>query len=275
VPLSPRAQDYIDAILKTCSESECAPVSVILFGSAAAGGFSDTVSDVDLILVLPDTAKPECKPHFKAAVKQLEIKHGIGIAPSQRLGGLESLVNRITGNDHSVFVCTRGDLLSGDPGRMLGLKPAQAFFVDRVVIPSIVFSAVTVRGEEFLPQIHLPPIRRVDVFIAFFGLFNQVLLTAGLFPILDGATGFAMGALKRSVHNCYFCYHGRRAVLEEEITFYGANAAFRLSNSCCRCEALTKSRSALCSAASLHLSGCTCAQLSRTAFRVRLSTATN
>ncbi len=103
---------------------------------------------------------------------------------------------------------------------MLGLKPAQAFFVDRVVIPSIVFSAVTVGGEELLAQIHLPPIRRLDVFKAFFSLFNQVLLTASLFLFLNGPTGYAMGALKRSVHNCYFCYHGRRAALDEEIDFF-------------------------------------------------------
>ncbi len=54
--LPPRVQHYIAAILETCKGGECAPVSVILFGSAAAGGFSGTVSDVDLILVLPDTA---------------------------------------------------------------------------------------------------------------------------------------------------------------------------------------------------------------------------
>ena len=65
----------------------------------------------------------------------------------------------------------------------------------------------------------MAPIRRLEVFKAFFALFNQVLLTAGLFPILSGATGYAMDALKRPVHNCYFCYHGRRAALEEEIDF--------------------------------------------------------
>jgi hypothetical protein len=219
-PLPSRVQNFIDAVLETCAGTECAPVSVILFGSAAVGGFSGTVSDVDFILVLPDNAGPTCRPRLKAAVKELEIRHGIGMASSRRPTALESLVNRITGNDHSLFVCRREDLLSGDPGRILGLKPAQAFFVDRVVIPSIVLSAVTVRGEELLAQIHLPPIRRLDVFKAFFSLFNQVLLTAGLFPLLGGATGYAMGALKRSVHNCYVCCHGRRAALEEEIDFF-------------------------------------------------------
>jgi hypothetical protein len=219
-PLPPRVRDYINAVVETCAGRDCAPVSVILFGSAAVGGFSGTLSDVDFILVLPDNACPECPPRLKAAVKQLEIRHGMGTACSQRHGGLESLVNRVTGNDHSLFVCMRHDLLSGDPGRMLDLKPAQAFFVDRVVIPSIVFSAVTVAGEEVLAQIHMPPIRRLDVFKAFFALFNQVLLTVGLFPFLSSPTGYAMGALKRSVHSCYFCYHLRRAALDEEVDFF-------------------------------------------------------
>ena len=220
VPLPLRVQDYVDAIVGSCAGSECAPVSVILFGSAATGGFSGTVSDVDLILVLPDTAGMECRPRLKAAVRELEIRHGLGMLSSRQPGRLESLVNRLTGNDHSLFVCTRRELLSGDPGQMLGLTPAQAFFVDRVVIPSIVFSAVTVRGEELLSQIHLLPIRRVDVFKAFFAFFSQVLLTAELFFLLRGATGYAMGALKRSVHNWYFCYQGRRATLEAEIDFF-------------------------------------------------------
>jgi hypothetical protein len=220
MPWPPRVRAYIDAVLETCAGGDCAPVSVILFGSAAVGGFSGTLSDVDFILVLPDTAGSEFPPRLKAAVKQLEIRHGMGTACLQRHSGLESLVNRVTGNDHSLFVCLRHDLLSGDPGRMLDLKPAQAFFVDRIVIPSIVFSALTVGGEELLAQIHLPPIRRLDVFKAFFALFNQVLLTVGLFPFLRGPTAYAMGTLKRSVHSCYFCYHLRRAALDEEVDFF-------------------------------------------------------
>jgi hypothetical protein len=75
----------------------------------------------------------------------------------------------------------------------------QALFVNRVVIPSIVASAVTVWGEDLLPRIALPPIRRLDVCKAFFGLFSQAWTAAALFPALPHATRFAMGAMKRSV----------------------------------------------------------------------------
>ena len=33
-------------------------------------------------------------------------------------------------------------------------------------------------------------------------------------------TKYAMGVLKSSVHNCFFCYERRRASLEEEISFF-------------------------------------------------------
>jgi predicted nucleotidyltransferase len=220
-PLLPhRVQAYLGAIIRTCAEGGSALVSVILFGSAATGGFSGTVSDVDLILVLPDGASPEDRRRLRDDVTRLEILHGLREAPARPPGALEAFVERVTANARSFFVCTRGDLLSGRVARILDLRPAQALFVDRVVIPSILSSAVTVWGEELLAHIPVSPVRRLDVFKAFFGLSCQVLLSAALFPVLPGATKYAMGALKRSVHNCFFCYHARPAALEEEVDFF-------------------------------------------------------
>lgn len=108
----------------------------------------------------------------------------------------------------------------GSAAQILDLPPQQAIFVDRVVVPSIVCSAVTVWGEDLLPHIPLPPIRGFDVFKAFHGLSGQILLSATLFPLVPDATKYAMGALKRSVHNCFFCYHGRRASLQDEVDFF-------------------------------------------------------
>jgi hypothetical protein len=120
----------------------------------------------------------------------------------------------------SYFVCTRSDFISGDPARLLGIPATQAFFVDRAVVPNIVRSSMTAWGEDLLSLVPLPPIRRLDVFKAFFGLANQLLLTALAYPFVPPATEYAAAALKRSVHNCYFCYHLRTAALEEEIDFF-------------------------------------------------------
>ena len=52
--LSPSVHSYLDAIVQTCTGNGWKLVSIILFGSAAKGGFTQQVSDVDLIVVLAD-----------------------------------------------------------------------------------------------------------------------------------------------------------------------------------------------------------------------------
>jgi predicted nucleotidyltransferase len=223
-PRPPRVQAYLEAIVRTCEDGGRALVSVVLFGSAATGGFSGTVSDVDLLLVLPDGASSEDRHRLRDDVARLEAVHGFREEPARPLGALEAFVERVTASVRSFFVCTRGDLLSGDVARILDLRPSQAVFVDRVVVPSIVGSAITVWGEDLLPLVPLSPVRRFDVFKALFGLSGQVLLCAAVFPLLPTATKYAVSALKRSVHNCFFCYHTYPAPLEEEVAFFQRRA---------------------------------------------------
>jgi predicted nucleotidyltransferase len=47
---------YLDALVHTSAEDLPTFVSLVLFGSAAKGGFSGNVSDVDVIIVVPDAA---------------------------------------------------------------------------------------------------------------------------------------------------------------------------------------------------------------------------
>jgi predicted nucleotidyltransferase len=227
--LHPRVRLYLDAVIEKCVDGGGPLVSLILFGSAVTGGFADAASDVDLIFVLSDGAGLESRRRLNAAVRELEILHGLAGDSLRQRGTFESLVDKITGNAHSVFVCTREELLSANAAGIFGIPAAQALFVDRVVVPSIVFSAVTVWGEELLGEIVLPPIRRLDVFKSFFSLANQVWVSVSLFVVLPGATRLAMGALKKSVHHYYFCSHGRPAAIEKEIEFfhgkYGASPA--------------------------------------------------
>jgi hypothetical protein len=100
------------------------------------------------------------------------------------------------------------------------LRPLEAPFVDRIVFAGIVASAVTVWGEDLLPRIPVPPVRRLDVFKALFGLSSRVCLSAVMFPVLPDATKYAMGVLKHSLHSCFFCYRGRTAAIEEEVDFF-------------------------------------------------------
>ena len=218
VPL--HVQAYVEAIVHTCSDDGRGLVSVVLFGSAAIGGWAETVSDVDLILVVPDCATDEAIDRLRSEVEHIEIIHGFLSHSSHGQPALEIFLNRVTAHDRSFFICTRGDLLSGDIGRILRLHPLQAIFVDRIVLANFVASGITVWGEAILPSIPIAPIRRFDVFKALFGLFPTALLCAAIFPIYPRMTKYAMGVLKSSVHSCFFCYELRRASLEEEISSF-------------------------------------------------------
>lgn len=218
--LPDRVQSYIEALVRTCAQDGTPLVSVVLFGSAAKGGFSGDVSDVDLIIVVRDDASHAIRRRLGEDVARLEILHGLRAATTVPAGTLQARIERAVGHGFSCFVCTRSDLISGDVARVLGLRLLEKPFVDRIVFASIVASAVTVWGEELLPRVVVPPVRRLDVFRALFGFANQVVLSAMAFPTLPDATKYAMGALKHSLHSCYFCYHGRTAALEEEVDFF-------------------------------------------------------
>jgi predicted nucleotidyltransferase len=220
IRLPVRVQTYLEAVVRTCAQDCPFLVSMVLFGSAAEGGFSGDISDVDLIIVVSDDASRTQRRRLAEDVARLETLHGLRPVTNRSPGGLRAFIDRVMSHGFSCFVCTRGDLISGDVARVLGVRPLEVPFVDRIVFASIVASAATVWGEELLPRVPVPSIRRLDVFKALFTCFNQVLACAVTFPALPDATHYAMGALKHSLHSCYFCYHGRTDALEEEVDFF-------------------------------------------------------
>jgi predicted nucleotidyltransferase len=222
VPLHgpPGIQSYVDNVLQVSNEHDAALVSIILFGSVVTGGFRAVASDIDMILAMADDAAHVDVRRLRSDLEKIEVRHGFRDPTDRPRGAIDRVVRQITGNMRSFFVCTRGDLVSGEVGRILGIKPVQAAFVDRAVLPTILHSAMTVWGEDILPHVPVQPIRRFDVFKALFGFCNQILLTAVLYPFVPGATKYAMGTLKRSVHNCYFHCNRRTAALHEEIRFF-------------------------------------------------------
>jgi predicted nucleotidyltransferase len=217
---------YLDAIARACGGPEGPLCSLVLFGSAATGGYTPALSDVDVLVVLRDDADPSARDVVRQAVADLESRHGLG-KPRGRSSGaigraLAGYADRVTANVRAFFVCSRADLLSGSPRRILGIPRLQAAFVDRVAVPSIVASAVTVWGEDLLGDVPLPAIRRLDVVKACFGLLGQALFAAAAYPLLPDATKYAMDTLKRSVHSCYFCHHAHAAALPQEVAFLDA-----------------------------------------------------
>jgi predicted nucleotidyltransferase len=217
---APHIENYLTDIVRTDLEKEKVLISLVIFGSAAVGGYAAQVSDIDLLIVIQDEVDKKTHFNIQNLVSELEKRNGIAKSQDYSHTAVENFFARLTANVRSFFVCTRSDLLSGDPARILGISAAQARFVDRAAIASIIKSGITVYGENLLVQVSLPPIRRLDIGKAFFGLFNQLLLIITLYPILPMGTKYAMDTLKRSVHNCYFCYHLRTTSLIEEVAFF-------------------------------------------------------
>src|SRR5437773_9473263 len=118
-PLPVRVQTYIEALVQTCAQDRVPLVSVVLFGSAAKGGFSGDVSDVDLILVVADDTSRVNRRRLGEVVARLEAVHGLGPAMTDAPGRLQARIERAVGHGLSGFVCTRGDLISGDVARVL------------------------------------------------------------------------------------------------------------------------------------------------------------
>jgi predicted nucleotidyltransferase len=218
-PLPERVQIYLGEVIQVCAQDGRPVVCLVLFGSATKGGFSD-VSDVDLIVVLPDEATPADKRRLRATVTQLESRHGLRPTAPRAPWKIQPRIERAAGHLFPCCVCTRSELLSGDAAQVLGLHRWEAPFLDRIVFASIVASAVTISGEDIVSQIHVLPIRRVDVFRALFALSCQLALALVTFPFLPDATKFAMAALKHSLHSCYFCYRGRTTLLDQEVAFF-------------------------------------------------------
>ncbi|HEY0796141.1 MAG TPA: nucleotidyltransferase domain-containing protein [Acidisarcina sp.] len=213
---------HLDAIAQLRLSSGAPLVSVILFGSSAKRAFASKVSDVDLIVVLPDTASVVDLRHIREQVFALEIEHGFRKPSDRTRRWLRKYVERLAGYSLSGFVCTRSDLLSGEVARVFGLSPFEALFVDRIVFAGVIVSAVTVWGEELLAQVPIPVLRRRDVMKALFSFVSATVMSAAVFPLFSNATKYAMGVLKHSLDSCYFCYHQKTASLQEEVDFFGA-----------------------------------------------------
>lgn len=213
----PALSDYLAAVVRTASDVGLVTVSVVVFGSASLGGHSAD-SDVDLFVVVADDAPAARRRRLRTELAALEVARGL-----RRAHGGDGLLTRLidgAGDALSSFVCTRADLLSGDPARVFGLSRTQGRLVDRIVLANIVASAVTACGENLLPAIALPALRRVDVVKAWLGLSGLTTVCALAYPLLPRATRHAMGALKRSVHSCHYVLARCAAPLDAEIAYF-------------------------------------------------------
>src|SRR5438105_3522589 len=123
VHLPTRVQTYIEALVQTCAQDGTPLVAVVLFGSATKGGFSENVSDVDVIIVVSDDVSREKRLRLGEDIARLEALHELRPATAPSPGSARARLERAVGHLMSCFVCTRSDLISGDVARVLDLAP--------------------------------------------------------------------------------------------------------------------------------------------------------
>jgi len=217
---APAVSTYLNALVATCVANCFEPASVVVFGSAARGGLSSKCSDVDTLVVVPDEISEDRQHALREQIALLETEHGFRTSTSNRSAMYEDWAEHLSSNSLSAFVCSESDLLSGDSARILKLNPIQALLVDRIALATILDSAVTFWGKDLLACANTPPIRRLDVLKASMSFFGVLLMSAMLYAVLPNSTKYAMGALKRSLHSCFYVCNGRSASLEEEVCYF-------------------------------------------------------
>jgi predicted nucleotidyltransferase len=218
-----KVRDYVDEVLKIAKERSLEIVSIAVFGSVAKGGFSQSVSDVDLIVALADKVPQKAKGLITSDLADLELKHGLREHPKSKTEFVYSQIDRMAGQFKSHFVCYACDLLAGNSSAVFGWHPlAEPFFSTRIGFANIVTSAKTIWGADLLKQAHVPPVRKwhlTNNCLSFLSLNGIAFLT---FPILPNATKYSMSVMKWMIHNCHFCYTLKAATLEEGVEFFRA-----------------------------------------------------
>jgi hypothetical protein len=220
IALATSVSTYLNALVATCVTNCCEPMSVIVFGSAARGGHSSKCSDVDTLVIVSDEISEDRQHALREEIALLETEHGFRRSISNRPAIYEDLAEHLSANSFSNFICSESDLRSGDAARILKLHPIQALLVDRIVLASILDSAVTFWGKDLLACVNTPPIRRLDVLKASMSFFSVLWMSATLYAVLPKSTKYTMGALKRSLHSCFYVCNGRSASLEEEVRYF-------------------------------------------------------
>ena len=97
-----RVQQYLEAVAQLHHAGVIPLVSVILFGSAASGAFSES-SDVDLIIVIPDETSLEDRRLLSNAVRDLEILHGLRFPEGRPKNTLEKFAEHAGGTHTPSF----------------------------------------------------------------------------------------------------------------------------------------------------------------------------
>lgn len=223
-----RVTEYLDDVGRLADVQVHPIVSVLVFGSAAVGGFSES-SGVDLVVVLADGAPGAAIQAVGRELAALERRHGLR-EPEASVTWERSLCDRRLGGLKSVTVCRRRDLLSGDVAAVFGLSRLAALLFGstyRFCLAAITTSARTVWGEDCAGDVPVPPITRRTLFENYLLHLVRNACTLVGYAALPNATRYSRSILEGFVHDCHFVCTSTFATIEEEVAFFRAKLGER------------------------------------------------
>lgn len=214
-------RDYLDALFELADQKSCEIVSIMIFGSAAKGGFSP-VSDVDLLIVLADEVPWNEKVRLKHELGALEFEHKLRERPKSNKESILTVVDRVAAQFKSQFVCYKRDFISGNSAAVFGINRVleSLFLSTRIAFANDVISAKTVWGEDLLSQVRVPLLTKAHLVKNFVGLLLFNACAMGVFPVLPNATKYSMSALKWMLHTCHFCVTLKSSTVQEAVAFF-------------------------------------------------------
>ena len=155
--LPANVRDYLDAVLEFADQRSSEIVSIMVFGSAAKGGFSP-VSDVDLFVVLADEVRWNRRKKLERGLAVLELKYKLRKRPKSKKESILTAVDRLAAQFKSQFICYKHDFISGNTAAVAGINPVleSLFLSTRIAFVDDVVSARTLWGEELLSRVSVP-----------------------------------------------------------------------------------------------------------------------
>ena len=223
VNLPANVRDYLDAVLEFANQRSSEIVSIMVFGSAANGGFSP-VSDVDLFVVLADEVGWNRKKKLERGLAILELKHELRKRPKSKKESTLTAVDRLAAQFKSQFICYKHDFISGNTAAIFGINPVleSLFLSTRIAFVDDVVSARTLWGEELVSRVSVPLLMKAHLVKNCLGFlaFNACVLA--VFPLVPNATKYSMSALKWMLHTCHLCITLKSSTIEEAVEFFRA-----------------------------------------------------
>jgi len=218
--LAPNGQGYLEDLKTLAQAHQGKCVSLLLYGSAASGGYSGTVSDVDVMVVMDDSVSREGRKAFRQEVEALEMKHGLLTADFWQRSPRQRAVDKLLGFFFTTFVVPRAAFLKGDAAGLFGLDRARGALATRLVFANILWSSVTFWGEDLRPAVQGHPITRTDLLKSLHQNLSFALMSALLLPVRPDATKYAMMAVKKSLHATYYCYGLPPVPVEDKVEHF-------------------------------------------------------